>query len=124
MPVLSPRDPIYFTFVRLSDGALASLTIIRKRYEFVAQLASYGFTESVTAPTLEAWAFPTVYFLEAVAGAIKTRLGHTYTYEIPDGMTWAKWLAGFEERAHDPRFAVFERNGALAYSMTPPEEFR
>lgn len=96
------RDPIYFTLVRLSDGDLASLTIIRKPQEFVAQLRSYGFTKIVSAPTSDANALTTDDFLYSVATAIEAEWGYTYTYEIPEGMIWTEWLEALE-RAHDPR---------------------
>lgn len=114
------RDPIYFTLVKLSDGALASLTIIRQPHEFFAQLTSYGFVESVGAssPALENMA--TSAFLKTVSGVFGVSRDRSYTYEIPEGTTWADWLTDLEKRAHDPRFIVVERDGALAYSMIVP----
>lgn len=111
------RARIYFTLVRLADGDLASLTVIREQQEFYAQLRSYGFEEFAGASSLALEAMSTGAFLKAVEGVFSVSRGRPYTYLPPDGMNWPDWYDGMEERARDPRFAVVERDGAMVYNM-------
>lgn len=115
-----PRPPIYFMLVRLADGDLASLTIIREPPEFFAQLRSYGFTEHASTSSPELVEMQTGAFLDTVAGVFSIRVpqNRPFTYVIPDGMSRADWLATMEEQAHDPRFSLRERDGEFSYCMT------
>lgn len=98
------RDRIYFLLVKLPDGILASLTVIREPHRFIAQLQSFDFKDYVKSSytTDELDDMTTDRFLEEVATMIRRGAGKTYTYSIPSGMTRTDWLMGVEERANDP----------------------
>jgi hypothetical protein len=115
------RNPIYFTLVRLYDGDLASLTIIREPTEFLAQLRSYGFTEHSGASSPALADMSTGEFLDAVAGCFSVSRDQPFTYIIPGGMSRADWLAAMEEKAHDQRFGLMERDGEISYCMIVPK---
>lgn len=114
------RSPLYFTLVRLADGDLASLTIIREPTEFFAQLRSYDFTEHSGASSPSLAEMRTGAFLDTVAGVFSVSRNRPFSYIIPDGMCPVEWLAKMEEQAHDPRFSLMERGGEISYSMTIP----
>ncbi|WP_223564964.1 hypothetical protein [Agrobacterium tumefaciens] len=114
------RSPIYFMLVRLDDGDLASLTIIREPTQFFAQLRSYGFTEHSDASSLALAEMSTGAFLDTVAGVFSVSRDRPFTYFVPDGMSRADWLAAMEEKAHDPRFSLQERDGEFSYCVTVP----
>lgn len=114
------RNPIYFMLVRLADGDLASLTVIREPTEFFAQLRSYGFTEHASASTPALMNMQTGAFLDAVAGVFSVLRNRAFTFLIPDGESRAAWLAAMEEKAHDPRFSLQERDGEFSYCMIVP----
>lgn len=115
-----PRSPIYFTLVRLPDGDLASLTIIREPTEFFAQLRSYGFTGHTGASSPALADIQTGAFLDMVAGVFSFSRDRPFTYIVPDGMSCADWLSAMEEKARDPRFSLRERDGEFSYCMTVP----
>lgn len=115
-----PRTPLYFTLVRLDDGDLASLTIIREQTKFFAQLRSYGFTEYAGASSAALPEMPTGAFLDTVAGVFSVSRDRPFTYIIPDGMSRADWLAAIEEKARDPRFGLMEHDGEFSHCMIVP----
>lgn len=115
-----PRSPVYFMLVRLADGDLASLTVIREPTEFFAQLRSYGFTEHAGASSSALPEMPTGAFLDTVAGVFSVSRDRSFTYIVPDGMSRADWLAAMEEKAHDPRFGLMERGGEISHCMIVP----
>ncbi|CAM3540287.1 hypothetical protein G6L26_008585 [Agrobacterium radiobacter] len=115
-----PRPPLYFTLVRLADGDLASPTVIRKPTEFFAQLRSYGFTEHSGAASPKLAEMQTGAFLDTVAGVFSVSRDRPFTYIIPEGMPRAEWLAAMEEKAHDPRFFLRERDGEFSYCTIIP----
>ncbi len=114
------RSPLYFTLVRLADGDLASLTIIREPTEFFAQLRSYGFTEHSGASSPALADMSTGAFLDAVSGVFSVSRDRSFSYIVPDGMNRAEWLAAMEEKARDPRFGLTERGGEISYCMIVP----
>ncbi|AQS62615.2 hypothetical protein AGRHK599_LOCUS258 [Rhizobium rhizogenes] len=114
------RSPIYFMLIRLDDGDLASLTIIRKPTQFFAQLRSYRFTEHAGASSPALAEMETGAFLDTVAGITSVSCDRPFTYIVPDGIGRADWLAAMEEKARDPRFGLMERDGEISYSMTVP----
>jgi hypothetical protein len=106
--------------VRLADGDLASLTIIRKPDEFSAQLRSYGFSESAGASSPIFADMQTATFFDTVAGVFSVSRDRPFTYIVPDGLNRADWLVSMETKAHDPRFTVVERDGELVHCMIVP----
>lgn len=112
-----PRSPIYFMLVRLADGNLASLTIIREPRQFFAQLRSYGFTDHSGASSPALAKMQTGAFLDTVAAVFSVSRERPFTYILPDGVTRADWLAAMEEKAHDPRFSLVQRDGEISYCM-------
>lgn len=114
------RSPIYFMLVRLDDGDLASLTIIREPTQFFAQLRSYGFTEHSGASSPALAEMSTGAFLDTVAGVFSVSRDRPFTYIVPDGMSRADWLDAMEEKAHDPRFGLVERDGEISHCMLVP----
>lgn len=115
-----PRTPIYFTLVRLDDGDMASLTIIREPTQFFAQLRSYGFTEHASASSPALAAMQTGAFLDTVAGVCSVSLDRPFTFVISDGISRADWLTAMEEKARDLRFGLMERDGEIAHGMIVP----
>lgn len=115
-----PRSPIYFMLVRLADGDLASLTIVRKPAEFSAQLRSYGFSESAEASSPIFADMKTATFLDIFAGVFSVSRNRPFSYIVPDGLNRADWLVTRETKAHDPRFTVVERDGELVHRMIVP----
>ncbi|HEV7245983.1 MAG TPA: hypothetical protein VGN93_03210 [Shinella sp.] len=114
------RNPTYFTLVRLDDGDLASLTIIREPTQFFAQLRSYGFTEHASASSPALAKMQTAAFLDTVAGVCSVSLDRPFTFIIPGGISRAEWLTAMEEKAHDPRFGLMERDGEISHCMIVP----
>ncbi|WP_114363627.1 hypothetical protein [Ciceribacter lividus] len=106
--------------VRLDDGDLASLTVIREPTQFFAQLRSYGFTEHASASSPALTEMQTGAFLDTVASVFSIFRDRPFAYIIADGMSRADWLAAMEEKAHDPRFGLMERDGEISYCMTVP----
>ncbi len=78
------RSPIYFTLVRLENGDLASLTIIREPTEFFAQLRSYGFMEHAGASSPALTEMKTGAFLDTVAVVFSVSRDRPFTFFIPD----------------------------------------
>ncbi len=115
-----PRSPVYFMLVRLADGDLASLTVIREPTEFFAQLRSYGFTEHSGASSSALAEMSTGAFLDAVAGVFSVSRDRSFTYIAPDGMSRADWLAAMEEKAHEPRLGLMECGGEISHCMIVP----
>lgn len=114
------RSPIYFMLVRLDDGDLASLTIIREPTQFFAQLRSYGFTEHSGASSPALAEMSTGAFLDTVAGVFSVSRDRPFIYIVPDGMSRADWLASMEEKARDPRLSLRQRDGEFSYCVTVP----
>lgn len=114
------RSPIHFMLVRLDDGNLASLTIIREPTEVFAQLRSYGFTEHAGASARALAEMPTGAFLDTVAYVFSVSRDRPFTYIVPDGMSRVDWLAAMEEKAHDPRFGLTARDGEISHGMIVP----
>lgn len=116
------RSPIYFMLVRLENGDLASLTIIREPTAFSAQLASFGFTEHASASSPLLKDMQTGAFLDTVADVFSVRVpqNRPFIYMVPDGMNRAHWLAAMEEKARDPRFGLVERDGEISHCMIVP----
>ncbi|MQX78107.1 hypothetical protein [Sinorhizobium medicae] len=115
-----PRSPIYFTLVRLADGDLASLTVIREPTESFAQLRSYGFRDHAGASSPALTEMRTGTFLDTVAGVFSISRDRPFMYIVPNGMSRADWLAAMETKAHDPRFGIMERDGEFSYCMIVP----
>ncbi|MNF11110.1 hypothetical protein D3C80_2122460 [compost metagenome] len=59
-------------------------------------------------------------FLDTVAYVFSVSRDRPFTYIIPDGMSRADWLDAMEEKVHDPRFGLIERDGELSHCMTVP----
>ena len=114
------RSPIYFMIVRLDDGDPASLTVMREPTAFFAQLRSYGFTEHASASSPSLVGMQTGAFLDTVAGVFSVSRDRPFTYIVPDGVSRADWLAAMEEKAHDPRFGLVERDGEISHCMIVP----
>ncbi|MGV1758889.1 hypothetical protein ACQZ6F_19040 [Rhizobium sp. A22-96] len=115
-----PRSPIYFMLVRLENGDLASLTIIREPAGFFAQLRSYGFTEHAGASSPALTEMETGAFLDTVAFVFSVSRDRPFTFFIPDGASREEWLSAMEEKAHDPRFGLMERDDEISYCVTVP----
>lgn len=114
------RFPIYYMLVRLADGDLASLTVIRKPTEFFAQLRSYGFRDHAGASSPALTDMRTGTFLDTVAGIFSASRNRSFMYIVPDEMSRSDWLAAMEVKAHDPRFGLMERDGEFSYCMVVP----
>lgn len=115
-----PRPTLYFMLVRLADGDLASLTIIREPTAFFAQLRSYGFTEHASASSPARAEMRAGDFLDTVADVFSVSRDRPFSYIAPDGMSRADWLAAMEEKARDPRFGLTARDGEISHCMIVP----